>query len=298
MRVGLFDFGWVTPGRPPAEALFETAELAVQADGLGYSRYWLAEHHEPEVSHASPEMLLPVLAGMTDRIRVGAAGILLRLQNPLKVAKNFRVLEGLFRKRIDLGLAAGTAPAKTEQALLAGLPHEDDYLARVASVLRHLRDDGDVPLTPLGAGSPEVWILGAGGAASACAAGEHGVSYGMSLFHSTSRDDPAVIRRYLDRFRPSKDLTSPRWNVTVGGFCRERESEARRLVDAHSSAFVVPRVAGTPAQCVEQLAAIAERYDADEVIWLELSRDAEARRRSHALLAEAAALRLVSGEGG
>ncbi len=298
MRVGLFDFGWTSPGRPPAEALFETAELAVHADGLGYSRYWLAEHHEAAVSHASPEMLVPVVAGMTDRIRVGAAGILLRLQNPLKVAKNFRVLEGLYSKRIDLGLAAGTAPAETERALLEGTSHGDDYLARVASVLRHLRDEGDVPVTPLGAGSPEVWILGGGGAASARAAGEHGVSYGMSLFHGTSRDDPAVIRLYRDRFEPSKDLASPRWNVTVGGFCRESESEARRLLDAHGNAFLVPRVAGTPAQCAEQLAAIAERYDADEVIWLEMSKEAEMRRRSHALIAEAAGLRLATDAGG
>lgn len=289
MRVGLLDFCWSTPGRPPAEALFETAELAMQADGLGYSRYWLAEHHEPEVAHASPEMLAPVLAGMTERIRVGPAGILLRLHNPLKVAKNFRVLAGLFSGRIDLGLAAGTAPVETERALLGGAP-TDDYLARVASLLRYLRDEGDVPLTPLGAGSPEVWLLGGGGAASARVAGEHGVSYGMSLFHCTSRDDPAVVRLYRDSFEASKDLRTPRWNVAVAGFCHERESEARRLFDAHSNSFLVPRVAGTPAQCVEQLASIAERYAADEVIWLELSRDAASRRRSHALLAELARL--------
>src|SRR3989442_7249647 len=103
----------VRRGAPPADAPHETLELAPLCDRLGYRRYWLAEHHStPGLAGSSPEVLIGQVAARTNRIRVGAGGVMLQHYSPLKVAANFRVLEALFPGRIDLGIvrAPGSDP--------------------------------------------------------------------------------------------------------------------------------------------------------------------------------------------
>ena len=89
LELGLLDLCHVAPGSTPATALCDMTEVAQLADRLGFTRYWLAEHHSSFVAHASPELLIPLVAGMTDRIRVGTAGVLLPYRSPLKVASDF-----------------------------------------------------------------------------------------------------------------------------------------------------------------------------------------------------------------
>lgn len=102
--------------------MLATIELAKLADRLGYSRYWVAEHHNSRtLASASPEILIPMLAANTQRIRVGSGGVMLTHYSALKVAEVFRMLETLFPGRIDIGL--GRAPGSdglTARALSHG----------------------------------------------------------------------------------------------------------------------------------------------------------------------------------
>src|SRR5262245_44367280 len=127
LRISLLDSCSIAPGSTAAHALCDMTEVAVRADQLGFHRFWLAEHHSSTIGHASPELLVPVVAGMTERIRVGTAGILLSFKSPLAIANDFRLLSTLFSGRIDLGLGRGLVPEHTASALLYGRPKDLSY---------------------------------------------------------------------------------------------------------------------------------------------------------------------------
>ena len=103
--LSVLDQSPVLSGESPAEAVATTIALARHAERLGYSRYWLAEHHAmPGLADSSPEVLLARLTAETSTIRLGTGGIMLPHYAPLKVAESFLMLEALAPGRIDLGL--------------------------------------------------------------------------------------------------------------------------------------------------------------------------------------------------
>jgi luciferase family oxidoreductase group 1 len=94
--LSVLDVSPVSAGSNGAQALRNTLDLARLADRLGYERYWLAEHHNlPSIASSAPEIMIGHVAGVTQKIRVGAGGIMLPNHAPLKVAETFRVLETL-----------------------------------------------------------------------------------------------------------------------------------------------------------------------------------------------------------
>src|SRR5258705_11594215 len=135
--LSVLDLSPVAAGSSGAAALRNSIDLAVLADRLGFTRYWVAEHHNlASVASSAPEIMIGQIAAATARMRVGAGGVMLSNHAPLMVAERFKVLEALFPGRIDLGLgrAPGTDPV-TSYALrrhqdpdqAAG---EDDFLQR------------------------------------------------------------------------------------------------------------------------------------------------------------------------
>src|SRR5690348_14074199 len=132
--LSILDLSVVTTGTRPAAALRNSIDLARHADGLGYTRYWLAEHHNlASVASPAPDIMIGQIAAATSRIRVGSGGVMLPNHAPLVVAERFKVLEALYPGRIDLGLgrAPGTDPA-TSYALRRrqGVSEKDDFLDR------------------------------------------------------------------------------------------------------------------------------------------------------------------------
>lgn len=109
IKLSILDQSPVSEGMTHAQALQKTAELAIEAERLGYHRFWVSEHHSAaNLAGSSPEVLISHLAARTRAIRVGSGGVMLPHYSAYKVAENFRVLEGLYPGRIDLGL--GRAP--------------------------------------------------------------------------------------------------------------------------------------------------------------------------------------------
>jgi luciferase family oxidoreductase group 1 len=268
--------------------------LACAVEKLGYGRYWLAEHHQPTVAHASPELLLPVLASLTEVLRVGTAGVLLSYYSPLKVAKNFRLLQALFPGRIDLGVGAGGVDEVTARELLGGPApaqlHTEGYAAKVGDLVTHLQEQR-LPVSPRGVGVPELWVLGSGGPGSAALAARHGAAYSLALFFKGAGGDPSLVEAYRNNFQPGRLLWEPRWNIAVAGCCAETEREACRLLARHANPVLVPTVVGTPAQCTDRLLALQERYATNEIIFLDIGCTLGDRVRSYQLLAEALHLR-------
>ena len=109
LPISVLDLSVVTTGTPPSQSLRNSIDLAKHADQLGYTRYWLAEHHSlASVASPAPEIMIGQIAAATQRIRVGSGGVMLPNHAPLMVAERFKMLEALFPGRIDLGL--GRAP--------------------------------------------------------------------------------------------------------------------------------------------------------------------------------------------
>ncbi|HEX8245886.1 MAG TPA: LLM class flavin-dependent oxidoreductase [Longimicrobium sp.] len=239
LKIGVVDQSPVRTGGTGADAVRETLELARLCERLGYSRYWLAEHHSTNsFAGAAPEVLLPMVAAATRQIRVGTGGVLLTHYSPFKVAEQFRMLETLFPGRIDLGV--GRAPGgdmRTVQALQYGrgaLPIEafprqvEDLIGWLGNTFdRGTHPWGRVRAMPRGESIPEVWLLGSGGDGGYIAA-EVGTGYSFAQFIS-GVDAAPFVRAYRERFRPSARFPEPRASVAVAVICAETRDEARRL---------------------------------------------------------------------
>ena len=120
-KLSVLDVSPVATGSTSTEALRNTLDLAQLADQLGFTRYWLAEHHNtPLIASSAPEIMIGHVASVTNRIRVGSGGIMLPNHSPLKVAETFRVLEALHPGRVDLGL--GRAPGTDSLTALGAAP--------------------------------------------------------------------------------------------------------------------------------------------------------------------------------
>jgi luciferase family oxidoreductase group 1 len=238
LRLGVVDQSPVPHGLGAREAVQATLELAELCDRLGYSRYWLAEHHSTNsFAGSSPEVLIPEVARATSRIRVGSGGVMLPHYSPFKVAEQFRMLETLHPGRIDLGV--GRAPAGTGRAAQAlrygreAIPVEhfprqiEDLIGWAGEAFPDAHPNRRVRATPRGRDLPELWVLGSGGSTAEIAA-RLGCGYSFAQFIS-GVDGAAAVARYRDRFEPGVAGGHPRANVGVGVLCAETSEEARRL---------------------------------------------------------------------
>lgn len=238
LHLSVLDQSPVRAGGTAREALLATVELARAADRLGYSRYWLAEHHNSNtLASASPEVLIPVVAGATERIRVGSGGVMLTHYSALKVAEQFRMLETLFPGRIDIGL--GRAPGSdghTANALRHGpgaLPLEA-YPSQVADLIAYMGDtipEGHrfrgIRAIPAGDSMPAPWLLGSA-YDSAQFAAQLGIGFAFAQFISPDGGQK-VVQAYRDQFRPSALLAEPRVIIGTPALCADTEAEAHRI---------------------------------------------------------------------
>jgi luciferase family oxidoreductase group 1 len=317
--LSVLDQSPIAEGASAAEALANTLDLARLADGLGYHRYWLAEHHGgPMLAGHAPEALIPSVAAATSRIRVGSGGVMLPHYSPFKVAEVFTLLAAMYPGRIDLGLgrASGTDP-RTAYALQRdrSRAQEDDFPQQLAELLGHL--DGTLPqnhpfaalANSLPEQRPDLWLLGSS-QQSRIWATEGNLRYAFADFINP---DGAAFARPADA-------------VAVWVVCAETEAEAQRLasssrmtfsllrrgrliqvpppdkalryLDDHGSASTARRgVIGDPDQVRARIDEIAHAYGAGEVIAVTITYDHEARRRSYELLAEAFGLRPATASG-
>ena len=326
LRLSVLDQSPIVEGSTGAQALANTLDLARHVDRLGYTRYWLAEHHGiPSLAGTSPEALVGPVASATERIRVGSGGVMLPYYSPFKVAETFSVLSGLFPGRIDLGL--GRAPGGDTETLVAlqrqrGTPFGDDFADQLGELLAWLH--GGIPaghpwarLTTLPGRpeTPEVWLLGSS-PDSATWAAQLGLGYAFADFINPNGAE--IAASYRQRFEPG-ELETPRVAVGVAVVCAETDEEAERLASSTRMSFSLLRqgrliqvppvekalryfeqegrvpggrrmVVGSPETVRRGVEEVAAAYGAEEVIVLTITYEHEARKRSYELLAHAVGL--------
>jgi len=245
--LSVLDLSPVAAGSSGAAALRNSLDLARLADRLGYTRYWVAEHHNlASIASSAPDIMIGQIAAATERMRVGSGGVMLPNHAPLMVAERFKVLEALFPGRIDLGLgrAPGTDPV-TSYALRrrqdAG--GDDDFLQRFQELL--LFESSAFPeghpfravhAMPQDVKLPPIWLLGSSGY-SAQLAGIVGA--GFSFAHHFADYDPAsAMLSYREAFKPSATRPIPYAILACAVVCADTDREAQRLASTIDLNFV------------------------------------------------------------
>ena len=238
--VSILDLVPVVLGETPREALRKSLDLAQNAERLGYTRYWVAEHHNMTgIGSAATSVVIGYLAGGTSTIRVGSGGIMLPNHSPLVIAEQFGTLESLYPGRIDLGL--GRAPgtdARTLRALRRDSTRADDFpqdVLELQQLLAPAKSGQTVRAVP-GAGTEvPIWILGSSTFGAELAA-EFGLPY---AFASHFAPDALLVALdlYREQFKPSKQLDHPYAMVSVNVVAADTDEEARRLFTTIQQSF-------------------------------------------------------------
>jgi luciferase family oxidoreductase group 1 len=237
MKLSILDQAPVLSGKTAQEALIEAMKLAQSAERLGYTRYWIAEHHDfPGLASSAPEVMLGYIGANTSKIRIGAGAILLPHYKPYKVAETFNMLATLFPNRIDLGI--GRAPGGSAEASIAlsgnFLENVRNMPNTVKELLHFLYNNypsdhmfSKITAHPLPAIAPVPWILGTS-EKSAIQAAEYGTAYAFGHFMS-DKDGEEIVHTYRNAFQKSGGIQKPQAIVTVAAICAETTEQAEEL---------------------------------------------------------------------
>lgn len=237
MQLSVLDQIPIRHGSNAVEALQESVKLARLADRLGYTRYWISEHHNTlTIAGAAPEVLIARLAAETSQIRLGSGGIMLPNHSALKVAENFRLLEALYPNRIDLGVGRAPGGDRITSRLLNPSNNFDpqDYIQQIRDLQDFLTDtpsinnvDGKIRAIPRIDTVPGLWMLTSSGESAFLAA--HG---GLALAYAqfiNPLGGAEAIATYKQRFRPSSQLSAPQAAIGIFAFCSEDEQKVREV---------------------------------------------------------------------
>ncbi|WP_020499588.1 LLM class flavin-dependent oxidoreductase [Sciscionella marina] len=230
--LSVLDLAPVTSGSTASEAITNSTEAIRHAERLGFTRYWVAEHHNmPGIASSAPSVLIGHLADATERIRVGSGGVMLPNHPPLVVAEQFGLLTAMHPDRIDLGIgrAPGTDPA-TAAALrrsAAGLSAED-FPQQLRQLIDFFEAESDgITAVPAPGNRPPLWLLGSSGY-SAQVAGLLGIPFAFAHHFSAANTLPA-LKLYRENFRPSPELERPHAMVAAAVFCADDDGYAQEM---------------------------------------------------------------------
>lgn len=232
----MLDLVAVREGGTVAEALQIALRTAQHAEKLGFSRYWLAEHHNMSgIASSATAVLVGHIAGGTSRIRVGSGGVMLPNHAPLVVAEAFGTLAELYPGRIDLGLgrAPGTDPATMRALRRSRVETADDFPQDVAELQRLLAPEvpGQRLIAMPGAGTNvPVWLLGSS-LFSAQLAAERGLPYAFAS-HFAPRLLHQAIDLYRNLYRPSAAWPKPYLAIGVPLIAAPTDDEAEYLASS------------------------------------------------------------------
>lgn len=329
LKLSILDQSLVGKGMTAREALQQTVHMARLADRLGYTRFWVSEHHNlVAIAGSAPEILMVKLADATQHLRIGSGGIMLPNHSALKVAENFRLLEALFPGRIDLGI--GRAPGGDRVTAYLLNPSndfsEESYRQQLDSLQLFFTDtagteNGRVLAIPKTATIPSQWMLSSSGGSSKIAA-EYGMGLAVAKFINGAVA-PGVVDEYRQYFRPSEAFPEPQALVSLIVLCADTAQQALQMRKVLDYRFIQMEqgnfsalssyedirdyqftdmellriranssrvISGTPELVRSQLEKLAADFGVDEIMVTTMA-EYEERKRSFELLAEVFGLR-------
>lgn len=269
------------------DALRKSLELAQHAEKFGYTRYWVAEHHNMTgIASAATSVVIGFLASGTSTIRVGSGGIMLPNHSPLVIAEQFGTLESLYPGRIDLGVgrAPGTDP-RTVRALRRDPGRADEFPEEIVELqhfLAEAKPGQAVRAVPGAATEVPIWILGSSTYGAELAA-SLGLPYAFAS-HFAPDSLFAALSLYRQKFKASKQLDHPYAMVGVNVVAADTDEEARRLFTTIQQSFTnLVRGAGgklqAPIDNIDDYWTPAEKLHASHMLKYSIVGSAETVRR-------------------
>ena len=322
LKLSVLDQSVSLAGSSEDAAIRDTVSLAEHCERLGYSRFWVSEHHGlPTIIGSAPEIVMAAIAARTHSIRIGSAGVMLPHYSALKVAEQFRVLEALAPGRIDLGV--GRAPGGDMRTARALNPNAGAAADRFPEQVRDLHawthggTHGGITAHPLGPHAPEIWILGSSDYGAQLAA-HFGLPYAFAYFFTDGQGAEQALDLYRRLYQPNEDRPRPQPTLCIWALVAETDEEAAHqalsrdrwridrgqgvLGPLQAPAVIAARgfgpgdeatlapmrdkaFVGSPATVGTKIRRLAETFELDEVVVNTWAHDPAVRRRSYALLA-------------
>lgn len=247
IKLGIIDLGY--RNTDALTATHQVVEYAVEADALGYSKFWLAEHHYNHFknhSFTSPDILVTLIAGMTENLKIGSAGTSISSYSPYSIVTNYKLLNNLFYGRISLGISKGIPDSEYVCGLLnKELTVEtsgemfNHNLKKIVDLLeneeQNLRDKG-ILIPPYAGLKPELWYLSTSFKNQNVAI-EYGLNYCVSIFHNFGQDidNLPYTRAEIDYFKETffkNHHRFPELAMSLAIVIRERLEDAIEEVGA------------------------------------------------------------------
>ncbi|WP_299419811.1 LLM class flavin-dependent oxidoreductase [uncultured Shimia sp.] len=317
----LLDLSPIPEGGSASDALHNSLDLAQHAEQWGYTRYWVAEHHNmPGIASSATAVLIGQILAATKTMRVGSGGIMLPNHPPLVIAEQFGTLATLYPDRVDLGL--GRAPGtdmKTAAALRRGMAGADRFPQDVVELIELFqKSKGDQPVRAIpGEGTKvPIWVLGSSLFGAQLAA-QLGLPYAFaSHFAPDALEEAAALYRH--RFTAG-ETPKPRFMLAANVFVADTEENARRLRTSPQQGFLnlrrgtpgpLPKpvssfeevaspaearlvnsalrvtAVGTKTTVAAQLRDMIDRYQPDEIMLTGMIHDHQARLKSFKMAAD------------
>ncbi|MCP3030880.1 LLM class flavin-dependent oxidoreductase [Halobacillus sp. A1] len=240
----VLDLAPVIEGGSPAESFANSVDLAQNVEKMGFTRYWMAEHHNmPFIASSATSVAISHIAHHTSTIRVGAGGIMLPNHAPLVIAEQFGTLETLFPGRIDLGL--GRAPGTDQTTAYALRRNKDGDANNFPAQLDELRGYFDPTLStgirsvravPGEGLNVPIWLLGSSGF-SAQLAGQLGLPFSFAS-HFSPNNTMGALDLYRRNFTASSTLSEPHAMLGVNVIAADTDEEAQRLATSLYQQFL------------------------------------------------------------
>jgi luciferase family oxidoreductase group 1 len=286
-ELSILELGRVREGFTRGDALNEARRLAQHAEGLGYKRFWVAEHHNmAAVTTAATSLVISHIAAGTKTIRVGAGGIMLPNHSPYVIAEQFGTLDALYPGRIDLGL--GRAPGTDQNTLRAlrrdpsASEHFQQDVLELQAWLGPVREGQRIEAVPGSNSNVPLWILGSSlyGAQMAAA---YGFPFGFASHFAPQMLDQA-LGIYRGSFRPSKQQAKPYALVGVNIIAAETTEEARYLATSQQMSFAnlvrgERKLTQPPIDDIDTYWTPAERAQASSMLNFSIIGDADTVRK-------------------
>lgn len=323
-KFSVLDLCPILSGSDATATFKHSVELARFTEELGFTRYWLAEHHNMEgIGSSAPEVLIAHIAQATTKIRVGSGGIMLPNHATLHMAEVFRTLEALHPGRIDFGVGRAPGSGSKGSAIIRDgrSSSAQDFPREFERILKWFNDDiaeSGVAAIPTNVKMPEIWILGSSDFGALFAA-QHGLPYSFAQ-HFSHLPALEILRLYHEEFRPSPWYSEPQGMLGCHIICAETDEEARLLAlstELSFSLFVqsgksiplptvaeaqkypytendwkqiragsMPKMVGSPETIKRLLKPYLESHLVSELMILCMVHDQEARRKSYQLVAD------------
>lgn len=243
--ISILDRSHISQGSDAATALGQTILRARRSDALGFSRFWVSEHHGvPGVAGGSPAVLLAAIGQETSRIRLGSGGVMLPNHQPLIVAEQFGTLAALFPGRIDLGIGRSLGfTAAVRRALRVEHYDLDRFAADLAELASYLDGSAPVLASPGAHAALSLFILASGGSAEIAARLGLPVVFGGPKLLDGERGSE-IVDRYRDEFRPSAFAPEPVVILNAHALAADSDADAADLALSEAWAYVDAQTQG------------------------------------------------------